>query len=523
MSPEEWMASQGQKKPMSPEEWMASQQQPAPQSFLQKAQQQLTNIGGGMVRGAGSIGATLLTPLDAAARAMGIENEFIGRTDRRQAMDEGLRQMGADTDSLGYMAGKIGTEIAGTAGVGGLAAKGAQSVGAAPSIIQALRSSGMSGGTLGQRVGAGGLTGLAAAGAVNPEDAGTGAAIGMGVPLVGPALKVAGKALRSGLGATTGVGEEAISQAYKAGKQGGNAAEQLAANMRGTAPMDEVLTAAKQNLQAMGQQRQQAYRSGMVSVKDDKSVLSFDGIDKAIQDAKAMATFKGQSKNAPASSAVQSVAEEIAAWKALDPAEYHTPEGLDALKQKIGGILEAIPAEQKTAYTAVSEIYNSIKSEITKQAKGYADVMKDYSEATELIREIEKSLLGGKRATADTSMRKLQSLMRNNVNTSYGFRDQLAQQLRDAGGQDFMPALAGQSLSDWMPRGIQRGIAGTGGAGLAFMGNLPAAAGMAAVSSPRLMGEAVYGAGKAAGKVDPRIIEMLRQGTTYGAPVIGAQ
>lgn len=493
------------------------------QSMIQKAQQQLTNLGGGMLRGAGSIGATILAPVDAAARAMGIQNEFIGRDDRRQAMTGALRDMGADPESLAFQAGKIGTEIAGTAGAGGVIAKGAQAAGAAPSVIQALRTSGMAGATLGQRVGAGAITGMAAGGVVDPADAATSGVIGGAVPLVGPALSAAGKGIRSAIGGTTGVGEEALAQALKAGKQGGQAGESFAANMRGTAPMDDVLTAAKQNLQAMGQQRQQAYRSGMANIKADKSVLSFDGIDDAVKNAVGMATFKGQAKNVPAANAVQGVAEEVAAWKALDPTEFHTPEGLDALKQRIGGVLESIPLDQKTARTAVGEIYNSIKSEVSKQAPEYSKVMKEYSEATELIREIEKSLSLGQRATADTAMRKLQSLMRNNVNTSYGFRDQLAQQLRDAGGQDFMPALAGQSLSDMMPRGIQRGIAGTGGAGLAFMGNIPAAAGMAAVSSPRLMGEAFYGAGKAASKVDPRIIEMLRQGTTYGAPVIGAQ
>ena len=86
-----------------------------------------------------------------------------------------------------------------------------------------------------------------------------------------------------------------------------------------------------------------------------------------------------------------------------------------------------------------------------------------------------------------------------------------------------MPALAGQSLGELMPRGLQRAGAATGGAGLAFTGNVPAAMALGAVSSPRLMGEAYYGAGKAAGAIDPRIIEMLRQGTTYGAPVIAAQ
>jgi hypothetical protein len=502
--------------------------QPAKEpSFGQQVQQQLTNLGGGMVRGAGSIGATLMAPVDAAARAMGIQNSIIGRDDRREAMTGALQQMGADPNSLAFQAGKIGSEVAGTAGIGGTMAKGAQALGAAPSIVQALRSGGMAGGTLGQRVGAGALTGMAAGGAINPDEAMTGAMVGGAIPMVGPALRGAGKLARQVVGGTTGVGDEALRQAFVSGRQGGKASQSFAQNMRGTAPMDDVLTAAKQNLQAMGQQRQQAYREGMANVKADKSVLSFDGVDDAIAKARGMATFKGQAKNVQAAEAVQRVSDEISQWKSLDPAEFHTPEGLDALKQRIGGIMESIPFEQKTARTAVGGIYDAIKSEVSKQAPEYSKVMRDYSEATDLIREIEKSLALGQKASADTAMRKLQSLMRNNVNTSYGFRDELAQQMQQAGGQNIMPALAGQALSEVMPRGLQRAGAATGGAGLAVMGNIPAAATLGAVSSPRLMGETFYGAGRAANLADqmvnPALVEMLRRGAGATAPVIATQ
>ena len=50
---------------------------------------------------------------------MGVQNDFIGRTDRRQAMDQALSGMGADTESLAYGGGKLGAEIAGALGAGG--------------------------------------------------------------------------------------------------------------------------------------------------------------------------------------------------------------------------------------------------------------------------------------------------------------------------------------------------------------------------------------------------------------------
>lgn len=176
--------------------------QPEP-SVGDRIMQGAGNLAAGAVRGAGSIGATLLTPVDMAARALGVQNEFIGRTDRRQAMDEGLRMMGADPESLAFKTGKIGAEIAGTAGIPGALANGAVRVGvpAAAPLVTALRTGGMSvGGATGPaaqaaRVAGGVIGGGAAAGLVNPEDAGMGAVVGGAIPGVVQAAGAAGRAV----------------------------------------------------------------------------------------------------------------------------------------------------------------------------------------------------------------------------------------------------------------------------------------------------------------------------------------
>jgi hypothetical protein len=496
------------------------------QANAPKQQKELSILGdmaAGALRGAGSIGATLLTPIDAGARAFGVENEYIGRRDRRQAMTDALRSMGANPESTAFGVGKVASEIAGTAGVGGALAKGASAIHAlartAPGLIQALRTSGMSGGNLLSRITGGAISGGAQAGLANPEDARTGAAIGASIPAVGAALRGAASLGKKFLGGTTGVGEEAISQAYKSGKEGGGSGAQFLKNMREGGAPDDVLTAAKQNLDAMRGQRQAAYRANMAGVTKDKTVLGFGDIDNALADASSSVQFKGQVKSPSAAKALQQVSDEVSAWRNLDPAEYHTPEGLDALKQRISDIQESIPVTEANARRVVGNVYNSVKSSIEKQAGDYSKAMKDYSNASETIKEIESSLSLKQKAAADTSMRKLQSLMRNNVNTSYGYRTKLAEQLEQAGGQQIMPQLAGQALSEWTPRGIQRATATGGSGALALTGNIPAAAGMAAISSPRLVGEAAYGLGKAAGAVDPRLIQALKQATYKAAPI----
>jgi hypothetical protein len=306
------------------------------------------------------------------------------------------------------------------------------------------------------------------------------------------------KAAAKGLGMTTGVGEEPIKQAYLAGRTGGETGKSFAQNLRGEVPMQDVLDTAKSDLAAMGQQQKAAYRADMKAIRGDQSVLGFDDIDNALADAAGRTEFKGQVIKQGASSQVQKARELVDNWKNLDPAEYHTPEGMDALKQQIGDILEGIPFEQKNARASVGEIYNSVKSTINKQAPQYSKVMKDYSDAADTIREIERSLSLGQKASADTAMRKLQSLMRNNVQTNYGNRLNLAKELEQAGGKPIMPALAGQALSEWTPRGLQRTTAIPTAGGAYLMGEPMLAGASLAASSPRLVGEAALKAGQLA-------------------------
>ena len=306
--------------------------------------------------------------------------------------------------------------------------------------------------------------------------------------------------IRKEVGMATGAGETALSEAYKAGKTGNQA---FVENMRGLAPMENVLNQAKASLSNMRQDISKEYKLGMMDVGTDKSVLSFKGIDKAISDAKDIASYKGQNINPEAGKALQEIRATVDEWKNLPANEFHTPEGMDALKQKVGGILEGIPYEAGKARTIAQNIYHSIKNEIADQAPKYNEVMKGYSEGQDLIKEISKSLSLGDKASVATGLNKLQSLMRNNVNTNYGYRQELANTLMKKGGGDLMPALAGQALSAKTPRGlVGQGLDVSALLGTALTGgaHIPATLATMATTSPRLMGEAAYKAGQIAAK-----------------------
>lgn len=172
---------------------MGKQAPPEAPPARPELQQRLANLGLGAVRGAGSIGATIMAPIDYAARQMGVpENAWIGRTDRRQAMDDALAGAGADTQSLSYGGGKLASEVAGTLGVGPLIGGSAAAIPAlaktAPTFINALQNYGAGGAAAGHlvtRMLGGGVSTGASAGLAEPDTSGTGAMIGAAIPVVG--------------------------------------------------------------------------------------------------------------------------------------------------------------------------------------------------------------------------------------------------------------------------------------------------------------------------------------------------
>jgi len=411
---------------------------------------------------------------EAAQRAVIAANEAGGALKQRYGSVEGIKNTIA-TDPVGAMA-DLSTLIT---GVGGLARGGAIGFNAIPKSVPSIKT----------------VSGLNTAADILGKAADVTNPINAMVKLPSKAYELAGALTKQGLALKTGVGTEPITQAVKAGQEG-NAT--FLENMRGQVPITQVLDDAKTNLAKMNLEKQAEYRSGMGNVKSDTSVLDFTGIDKAIKDAENMAYFKGKVKDKTAATVLDDIKTKVADWKKSDPAEYHTPEGMDNLKQSLWEDFGKLGQEEKTAYSAGKQVYDAVKKEISNQAPEYSKVMKNYTEATEQIKEIERALSLGQKASADTAIRKLQSLMRNNVNTNYGQRLELAKQLEAMGGNEMMPALAGQALNEFTPRGLQRATAAPE-AFLAYGAGGPALAAVdLAASSPRFVGEAAYKYGQMA-------------------------
>lgn len=184
------------------------QNMPEEKSYLSRVGENIGNEVAGLVRGAGSIGNTLITaneklneslPLGGAligsqllAKATGSMSgnegtELTNYESRAKLMDEGLNSLGANQDSGFFKGGKIAGEIAGTAGVGEvIAAPLALSKITAP-LAESVATGGLGvkGSTIGslfKRASGGAITGGASTALVDPDSAGTGASIGAALP-----------------------------------------------------------------------------------------------------------------------------------------------------------------------------------------------------------------------------------------------------------------------------------------------------------------------------------------------------
>ncbi len=468
------------------------------QTFLKGA----ADLGKGALSGAADIGNNLIKlssnmPIprmmaSAATEFNGGKNPLDVETANREA---GLESFNKQNDSIPFNVGRIGANIAGTMGAGGAigtALQGASKTPQALALANAIKTGGFGGGNTLTNIAGGGANAAIGGLLVDPTTFKESAAIGAALPALGAAAPKIGSLIADAFGLTTGAGGESIRTAAKSGLRGGQVADDFANNMRGNVPITDVLDTAKQNLQEMIAQKGQAYRSGMQNISADKTVLDFKPIAKALNDQVKVGSFKGKVTNSSTADTQGKLKAIVEDWGSSAPNEFHTPEGMDALKRAVGDVRESTPYGTPSRKVADS-IYHAIKGEISNQAPTYSKTMKEYSDASELIGEIESSLLS--RKSPDTAIRKLQSLMRNNVNTNYGRRMELAQALQEQGGKEILPSLAGQSLSSIAPRGLQGALAGASSiAGVALN---PSMLATLPLQSPRLVGEAALATGKA--------------------------
>jgi hypothetical protein len=319
--------------------------------------------------------------------------------------------------------------------------------------------------------------------------------------------------MKHGLGHRTNVGPEAVGAAYEAGLKGGEPAAAFKENLRGKAQMEEPVMDAMKAMENIVSDKNSAYQSGIAQAGLNQPInaSSLRRIAKGMQEAGDIGHQKGFVTD-PAAMKVNADMNELVGHFIYERPDFHTVQGLDALKQAIGSYTSNNNLSGKSAVVA-NTYYHSVLDAIKQQAPKYAQVMEDYSEAKGLITQIQKSFslpANERKLVVDTSLRKLQSVLRNNASTNYGYRKTLLEHLEENGAPNIRYKLAGQALNTTEPRGISK-VAAEKGAEIAgamigvftghpelALGALKAGAISVGTSTPRLVGEGAYYAGRVA-------------------------
>lgn len=320
----------------------------------------------------------------------------------------------------------------------------------------------------------------------------------LGSKAVGGTANIVSKAPSKILGMTTGAGETAISTAFRSGQKGGKVGSDFRKNITGKEKLTQVVDDTLESLKESKSKTSKNYLEGKKELNLGSKIINPDKVAKSVDklvDSKKINGFNQLSSKAQTK--VKNLKKIIEEWR-INP-KNHTLEGLDALKRRIDA---EYPQGVKPGDEGriVSDIRNNIKDFITKESPDYAKVMKAYEEAITLEKQLMNELSLNKRANVGTTLRKLQSVMRNNVNTNFGNRLE-ALKFLDSKDGNLMAKLAGQSLNTWIPRGLQSIVPSSaiaigttalaGGGAINPLTLIPSLA----MASPRLMGELAYGAG----------------------------
>jgi len=187
---------------------------------------------------------------------------------------------------------------------------------------------------------------------------------------------------------------------------------------------------------------------------------------------------------------VESIINKIRTWGSQT--DDLTPFGVDTLKKQ----LDNFYSDDKISSAFVSELRNEVKDVLVSGVPEYKNMVSGYEKATEKIEQIEKSLKLGDRKSIEGAMKSLMASLRDDNEFRRGFVESLEQ----VAGKDILNQLAGYQMRTITPRSGHAGLGGrilAGGVFSAIYGMSPATVAIIASSSPKLVGEFLYGVGKA--------------------------
>lgn len=459
-----------------------------PQSFIEKAEDvgsKVTDfIGGSKV--AETFGAEI-----AKRQVPEEQRQFIEQPTLKETTGSAL-----SLGSLFVPIGKLATGIA----------KGAKSLGATNKLAQYIGN-----------ITAGGTTGAGFdIGNKLSEDEqaelGLSTILGAGIPAASPiaralgksAVNLVGRGASEVQGALTGTSAETIEQAFNAARTGGKDLEQFTNALRGQTTPEKLVNTVRQNIGSIASQRQTLYRNTLdelsdITVKTGKAKDNFlaklqeTGI--SVGDNALLDFSKSKLKLVPqAQTKIQTAYQEVA-----NLGDNITLGELDTTRQALKALSQA--GDDPSANLANKLIDDAVRSvrETGEQVTGYGQMLDNFGETSQFLDELEKGLSSGNKRTVDQAYRRMATALKTNNEQ----RKALIQELDAVTDGAVLSTIAGQQLSEALPRGIFRQIAaGLAGVGIVSGGITAQAIPALIFASPRVTGEFIRALGLSANKTE---------------------
>lgn len=312
------------------------------------------------------------------------------------------------------------------------------------------------------------------------------------IAVAGKGIKVVSKPIMEvaagGLGITTGAGSETIRAAGRGGKAFRSA-------LRGKTSELDAVEAVRGAYGDLKKKRSKTYRSQLKDtmsagpgLTDNPAVKTLNKLIgpeefniKAFRDKKTGRLkwdFSRSNLDRSTWAGMSELFTDIVDW------DDFSPRGMDRLKQRIGDY--HAPSKNSSAIT--TQLYDSVRNELAAKVPGYKKLVGDYEEFSNRIGEAESALSLGKKYNADTILRKLNTMMRENQD----FRRSIVKQLEGVSEKDLRGMIAGSAMRHVVPGNkLLPAIVGSAGASAAVSTGNPAIMLLLSLSSPRLVGEFV--------------------------------
>jgi hypothetical protein len=344
------------------------------------------------------------------------------------------------------------------------------------------------------------------------QDTATGATYEMGgqsaIPLIRQAVGLTGKIVKPILGTMSGTGK-AVDEAVQSGKAAVGTGQPFKSvtdfdkALRGNISGEEIVDTAKSALQTMKNNRASAYQAKMQQIQGSNPTIDLVPIKQDLVNLMDRYNVKfvngaWDTSRVPMGASgrrdIADIIDTINGWGKQSGDD--TAIGLDTLKRQ----LDDFYSDNSQARQFVTEIRNKVKDALVANVQGYDDMTKGYADATKVIKDMEADLTLRKngmsgRTTADKTLRRLMSSMRDN----FEMRKELVDILSQQGSGDLTGQIAGYTMNPVIPRGLV-GRLGAGTAGyLAYLN--PKMAAVVVASSPRVQGEFLRLFGRSLGEV----------------------